>query len=167
MLGCWQITLISPLLRPTCYLGDGDLAAASALPSLAEGLDLDDVVLVDRQWQLQGGAVGLHHTGPAVFVLAVHHLRCRGGEEQCEVYSQGLTITRTDPTMACWTTSGQGVVAIWEDLEMYWLCSCCISGCLSQLCDSLEVQTISFVNSRICTGKNNREDVGGWVVKRL
>lgn len=92
------------------------------------------------------------------------------GEGQREVYSQGLTLTRTDPTMACWTTSGQGVVAIWEDLEMYWLCSCCISGCLSQLYDSLELQTISFlhfVNSRIYTGKKDRGNVGGWVTKRL
>lgn len=60
---------------PTCYLGDGDLAAAAAFPSLTEGFDLDNVVLVDRQRQLQGRGVGLHHAGAAVFVLAVHHLR--------------------------------------------------------------------------------------------
>lgn len=84
---CGQIALTSPPpLRPTCDLGDGDLAAAPALPSLAEGLDLDDVVLVDRQRQLQGGAVGLHHAGPTVFVLAVHHLWWwRGGEGRSEL----------------------------------------------------------------------------------
>lgn len=60
---------------PTCYLGDGNLTAAAAFPSLTEGFDLDHVVLVDRQRQLQGGGVGLHHTGTAVFVLAVHHLQ--------------------------------------------------------------------------------------------
>lgn len=60
---------------PTCYLGDGNLTAAAAFPSLAERFNLDDVVLVDWQRQLQGGGVGLHHTGTAVFVLAVHHLQ--------------------------------------------------------------------------------------------
>ncbi len=60
---------------PTCYLGDSNLAAAAAFPSLTEGFNLDDVVLVDWQRQLQGGGVGLHHSGPAVFVLAVHHLQ--------------------------------------------------------------------------------------------
>lgn len=65
---------------PTCYLGDGNLTAAAALPSLAEGFNLDDVVLVDWQRQLQGGGVGLHHAGTTVFVLAVHHLR--GGKKQ-------------------------------------------------------------------------------------
>lgn len=60
---------------PTCYLGDDNLAAAAAFPSLAEGFDLDDVVLVDRQRQLQGGGVGLHHTGTAMFAQAVHHLQ--------------------------------------------------------------------------------------------
>lgn len=66
---------------PTCYLGDSNLAAAAALPSLAEGFNLDDVVLVDWQRQLQGGGVGLHHAGTAVLVLAVHHLQGaeRGG----------------------------------------------------------------------------------------
>lgn len=67
---------------PTCYLGDSNLAAAAAFPSLAEGFNLDDVVLVDWQRQLQGGGVGLHHAGTAVLVLAVHHLQGaeRGGE---------------------------------------------------------------------------------------
>lgn len=60
---------------PTCYLGDSNLAAAAAFPSLAEGFNLDDVVLVDWQRQHQGGGVGLHHTGTTVFVLAVHHLQ--------------------------------------------------------------------------------------------
>lgn len=60
--------------RPTCYLGDGYLAAAAAFSALTERFNLDDVVLVDWQRQLQGGGVGLHHTGAAVFVLAVHHL---------------------------------------------------------------------------------------------
>lgn len=59
----------------TCYLGDGNLAAAAAFSTLTEGFNLNDIVLVDWQWQLQGGIVGLHHTGTAVFVLAVHHLR--------------------------------------------------------------------------------------------
>lgn len=58
----------------TCYLGDGYLTAAAAFPTLTEGFNLDDIVLVDRQWQLQRGGVGLHYTGTAVFVLAVHHL---------------------------------------------------------------------------------------------
>lgn len=58
----------------TCYLGDGNLAAAAAFPTLTEGFNLDDIVLVDRQRQLQRGGVSLHHTGAAVFVLAVHHL---------------------------------------------------------------------------------------------
>jgi len=62
---------------PTCYPGDGDLPAAAALAPLAEGFDLDHVVLVDGQRQLQGRAVGLHHAGrpPALPVQAVHHLR--------------------------------------------------------------------------------------------
>lgn len=63
---------------PTCYLRDGDLAAAAAFPSLTEGFNLDDVVLVDWQRQLQGGGVCLHHAGTAVFVLAVHHLQEAG-----------------------------------------------------------------------------------------
>lgn len=37
---------------PTCYLWDGNLAAAAAFPTLTEGFNLDDVVLVDRQRQL-------------------------------------------------------------------------------------------------------------------
>lgn len=71
---------------PTCYLGDRNLAAAAAFPSLAEGFNLDDVVLVDWQRQLQGGGVGLHHAWTAVLVLAVHHLQ---GAEQSRVERGG------------------------------------------------------------------------------
>ena len=60
---------------PTCYPGDNYRAAAAAFSSLTEGFNLDDVVLVDRQRQLQGGGVGLQHIGTAVFVLAVNHLQ--------------------------------------------------------------------------------------------
>ena len=67
----------------TFNLGDSYLTAADAFPSLTEGFDLDHIVLVDRQRQLQGGVVGLHHTGPTVFVLAVHHLQETQRERLC------------------------------------------------------------------------------------
>lgn len=65
---------------PTCYLGDGNLAAADPFTSLTERFNLDHIALVDRQRQLQRGVVGLHHVGTTVFVLAVHHLK----ETECE-----------------------------------------------------------------------------------
>ena len=64
----------------TCYPGDGDLPAAAALPSLSEGLDLDDVLLVGGQGQLHGRRVGLHDVGGAVSVPLVQHLWAERGE---------------------------------------------------------------------------------------
>lgn len=83
---CWQhqwvdkwaqtsLSCFISQLCPTCCLGDGNLTAAAAFPSFTEWFNLDDIVLVDGQWQLQGGGIGLHHAGMAVLVLAVHHLQ--------------------------------------------------------------------------------------------
>lgn len=77
-------------VSPTCCPGDGNLAAADALPALAEGFNLDDVVLVDGQRQLQGGGVGLHHTGPAVFVQAVHDLQVSEKREAIMVRGRSM-----------------------------------------------------------------------------
>lgn len=68
---------------PTFNLGDGNLATADALTALAERFDLDHVVFIDWQRQLQGVVFGLHHTGTAVFVLAVHHLQ----DTECYFFS--------------------------------------------------------------------------------
>lgn len=70
---------------PTCNPGDGDLSTAAPLAPLADWLDLDHIVLVHGQWELQGCAVGLHHTGPGLPVLLVHHLQGGGSQSvsQC------------------------------------------------------------------------------------
>lgn len=102
----WDFALL------TGYLWDSDLLAAAAVAAVAEGFDLDDIILIKGQGQLHGGFICFYDRRAALPVPPVQHLQQRERErgqkgQSCSFSSE---LSRAAAALFLPLMLGQGLV---------------------------------------------------------